>query len=152
MSNVAPIALTIAEVAEETKTSTYTLRYYERIGLIHAVSRARSGHRRYGAEDVRWVLFLRKLHATGMPIRRMLEYAKLQRRGDATMSERRALLEEHRADVMAKIADASRGHRCEGSDVSRAGAAGGEAEGVGAASAATTAATNGAAIGILGSK
>jgi DNA-binding transcriptional MerR regulator len=103
--NEAPVALTIAQVAEETKTSTYTLRYYERIGLIQAVSRARSGHRRYGPSDVAWVLFLRKLHATGMPIRRMLEYAKLQRRGEATFSDRRALLEEHRADVMAKIAE-----------------------------------------------
>ncbi|XXY50904.1 MerR family transcriptional regulator [Sorangium sp. So ce269] len=97
--------LTIAEVAAATGTSAHTLRYYERIGLIRSVSRARSGHRRYGPDDVRWVEFLRKLHATGMPIRRMLAYAALVRRGDGTISERRALLEAHRDDVAAKLAE-----------------------------------------------
>ncbi|HTN86066.1 MAG TPA: MerR family transcriptional regulator [Sorangium sp.] len=97
--------LTIAEVAAATGTSAHTLRYYERIGLIRSVSRARSGHRRYGPDDVRWVEFLRKLHATGMPIRRMLAYAALVRRGDETISERRALLEAHRDDVAAKLAE-----------------------------------------------
>ncbi|WP_437331513.1 MerR family transcriptional regulator [Sorangium sp. So ce296] len=98
-------ALTIAEVAAATGTSAHTLRYYERIGLIRPVARARSGHRRYGPDDVRWVEFLRKLHATGMPIRRMLAYAALVRRGEDTISERRALLEAHRDDVAAKLAE-----------------------------------------------
>ncbi|MFT3772705.1 MAG: MerR family transcriptional regulator [Minicystis sp.] len=97
--------LTIAEVAAATGTSAHTLRYYERIGLIRPVSRARSGHRRYGPDDVRWVEFLRKLQGTGMPIRRMLAYAALARRGDATITERRALLEAHRDDVAAKLAE-----------------------------------------------
>lgn len=97
--------MTIAEVAAATGTSAHTLRYYERIGLIRPVSRARSGHRRYGPDDVRWVEFLRKLQATGMPIRRMLAYAALVRRGDTTISERRALLEAHRDEVAAKIAE-----------------------------------------------
>ncbi|WP_104987514.1 MerR family transcriptional regulator [Sorangium cellulosum] len=97
--------LTIAEVAAATGTSAHTLRYYERIGLIRSVSRARSGHRRYGPEDVRWVEFLRKLQATGMPIRRMLAYAALVRRGEGTLAERRALLEAHRDDVAAKLAE-----------------------------------------------
>jgi DNA-binding transcriptional MerR regulator len=97
--------LTIAQVAAATGTSAHTLRYYERIGLIRPVSRARSGHRRYGAADVRWVQFLRKLHATGMPIRRMLAYAQLVWRGEHTAAERRALLEAHRDDVAAKLAE-----------------------------------------------
>ncbi|APR75630.1 Regulatory protein, MerR [Minicystis rosea] len=99
------IGLTIAQVATATGTSAHTLRYYERIGLIRPVARAQSGHRRYGPEDVRWVEFLRKLQATGMPIRRMLAYAALVRRGDATIAERRALLEAHRDDVAAKLAE-----------------------------------------------
>jgi DNA-binding transcriptional MerR regulator len=96
--------MTIAEVAAATGASAHTLRYYERIGLIRGVARARSGHRRYGPEDVRWVEFLRKLHATGMPIRRMLAYAALVRRGDSTIAERRALIEAHRDEVIAQIA------------------------------------------------
>jgi DNA-binding transcriptional MerR regulator len=97
--------LTIAEVAAATGTSVHTLRYYERIGLIEPVSRAASGHRRYGEADVRWVTFLRKLQATAMPIQRMLAYAALVRRGDETVSARRALLEAHRDDVAKKLAE-----------------------------------------------
>jgi hypothetical protein len=39
-----------------------------------------------------------------MPIRRMLEYARLTRRGPSTIAERRALLDAHRMDVEAKLA------------------------------------------------
>jgi len=39
-----------------------------------------------------------------MSIRRMQQYARLLRRGDATRSERRALLEAHRDDVNARVA------------------------------------------------
>lgn len=96
--------LTIAEVAAATRATVHTLRYYERIGLIAPVARARSGHRRYGPDDVRWVVFLRRLHETGMPIQKMLAYAALARQGDATISERRALLEAHRDEVARKLA------------------------------------------------
>ena len=39
--------LTIAETAERTGLSAHTLRYYERDGLMLAVDRSASGHRRY---------------------------------------------------------------------------------------------------------
>jgi len=38
-----------------------------------------------------------------MPIRRMLEYARLVRRGAATVAARRDLLDAHRIEVEAKI-------------------------------------------------
>lgn len=96
--------LSIRDVAAATGLTTHTLRYYERIGLLSRVRRARSGHRRYGPDDVRWIEFLRKMHLTGMPIRGMLEYAALLRRGDSTVTARRELLEAHRAKVTARIA------------------------------------------------
>lgn len=95
--------LSIREVAAKTGITTHTLRYYERIGLVQPVARARSGHRRYGDADLRWLGLLKKLHATDMPIRRMLEYARLARRGDSTVAARRALLVAHRTEVAAKL-------------------------------------------------
>lgn len=97
--------MTIAQVARATNTTAHTLRYYERIGLIRSIRRAGSGHRRYGEDDVRWVEFLRKMHATGMPIRKMLAYATLQRQGDRTIPERRLLLEDHGAEVVRAIGE-----------------------------------------------
>jgi DNA-binding transcriptional MerR regulator len=96
--------LSIREVAAKTGITTHTLRYYERIGLMMPVARARSGHRRYGEADLRWLDLVKKLHATGMPIRRMLEFARLVRRGDSTFAARRALLDAHRRDVEAELA------------------------------------------------
>lgn len=95
--------LTIREVADKTGLTTHTLRYYERIGLMMPVARAHSGHRRYGADDLRWIELLRRLHVSGMPIRRMLEFARLKRRGD--VAGRRALLDEHRLELEAKLAE-----------------------------------------------
>jgi len=41
-------SLTIREAPARTGITVHTLRYYERIGLVQPVARARSGHRRYG--------------------------------------------------------------------------------------------------------
>jgi hypothetical protein len=39
-----------------------------------------------------------------MPIRKMLEYARLVRRGESTVIARRALLDAHRTEVLSKVA------------------------------------------------
>jgi DNA-binding transcriptional MerR regulator len=96
--------LSIREVSERTGITAHTLRYYERIGLVHHVPRASSGHRRYGEADLQWLDLLKRLHATNMPIRRMLEYARLARRGNTTIAARRALLDTHRLELEARIA------------------------------------------------
>ena len=95
--------LTIREAAARSGITVHTLRYYERIGLVQPVARARTGHRRYGDDDLRWLELLKKLHATDMSIRKMLEYARLARRGEPTFAARRALLDAHRCDVEAKL-------------------------------------------------
>jgi len=98
------LSLSIRECAAATNTTPDTLRYYEKIGLLSRISRQGNGHRRFNADDVRWITFLRRLHDTGMPIRHMRQYAKLVRRGDATMAERRALLETHRDELRRRVA------------------------------------------------
>jgi DNA-binding transcriptional MerR regulator len=95
--------LTIQQVAEATGLSEHTLRYYERIGLIHAINRAENGHRRYSPDDVGWIDFLNKLRATGMSIQQMQRYAELQREGDSTLPERLEMLKAHRSQVEAQL-------------------------------------------------
>ncbi|MBL8155705.1 MAG: MerR family transcriptional regulator [Anaerolineae bacterium] len=84
---------TIKQVAEATGLSVHTLRYYERIGLIHSINRADNTHRRYTEDDIGWINFLIKLRATGMPIQDMQTYAELQRQGDSTLPQRVSMLE-----------------------------------------------------------
>ena len=97
--------MTIAEAAERSGLSAHTLRYYERIGLIHPVDRGTNGHRRYGRDDLEWLDLLIKLRTTGMPIRQMVEYAELVRQGPQTAARRRAMLERHRAEITARMAE-----------------------------------------------
>lgn len=94
---------TIAETAQETGLTTDTLRYYERIGLITDIERADNTHRLYCEADITWILFLKQLRATGMPIAQMKQFAELRRGGDNTVTPRREMLEQHRADLERQI-------------------------------------------------
>lgn len=101
---VTETARTISEAAAAAGVSAYTLRYYERAGLLPPIDRdASSGHRLYSRQAVEWVVFLTRLRATGMPIRRMREYAELQRAGPGTEAARLALLEAHRQSVQRRL-------------------------------------------------
>ena len=91
--------LTIQEVAKATGLTAHTLRYYERIGLIHPIDREENTRRCYTADDVGWIDFLLKLRATGMSIKDMQRYAELQRQGDATLPERLEMLKSLRDKV-----------------------------------------------------
>jgi len=95
--------LSIDEVAKRTGLTAHTLRYYERIGLIAPVGRAAGGQRRYAASDLAWIDFLLRLRSTHMPIGKMQAFAQLRGVGDATVPERRLMLEEHLGGVLAEI-------------------------------------------------
>jgi len=94
----------IGELAKRSGLSAYTIRYYERIGLLPRADRDRSGQRDYDASILTWIEFIHRLKSTGMPIREMLLYAALRERGADTEAERRALLVSHRERVRAHVA------------------------------------------------
>ncbi len=95
--------LTVQQAADKTGLSGHTIRYYERIGLIPSIERAPNGHRRYSADDIGWIEFLKCLRSTGMPIAEMQRYVELEQEGDATLPGRLALLEAHRRRIKAKM-------------------------------------------------
>ncbi|RPI96336.1 MAG: MerR family transcriptional regulator [Chloroflexi bacterium] len=101
--------LTIQEVSQATGLSAHTLRYYERVSLIHPIDRERNSHRRYTPDDVGWINFLTKLRDTGMSIKDMQRYAALQRQGEETLPERVEVLKALRDKVEAHM-DELNGH------------------------------------------
>jgi DNA-binding transcriptional MerR regulator len=101
---------TIRNMAERCGMTAHTLRYYERVGLIRPVGRARNGHRRYSEADEAWLHFLHCMRATSMPIREMQRYAELREHGDSTSLERRKILEDHQAAIAAQIVELQRAH------------------------------------------
>ena len=98
--------LSIAEAARLTGVSTHTLRYYERAGLVVTpVDRTQGGWRRYHPLDIEWIVVCSRLRATGMPIKDIRRYAELVSAGHGNEPDRLALLESHRAAVIAKLAE-----------------------------------------------
>ncbi len=96
--------LAISEVAERTDLTEHTLRYYERIGLL-SVGRDTGGRRRYTEQDVARVVFVSRLRLSEMPISEILRYIEMVKAGPATEPQRLALLEAHRARVLARMVE-----------------------------------------------
>lgn len=98
--------VSIAEAARRTGVSVHTLRYYERAGLVVTpVDRTASGQRRYQQLDLDWISVCTRLRATGMPIRTIRRYAELVSGGHGNEKDRLALLESHRVEVVARLAE-----------------------------------------------
>lgn len=89
----------IGEFSNRTGISPYTLRYYEKKGLL-SVKRDAGGRRDYREEDVEWVKFIKRLKDTGMLLRDIKHYSDLRYQGDGTMEERMELLIRHRESVL----------------------------------------------------
>ncbi|MGZ7441422.1 MerR family transcriptional regulator [Paenibacillus sp. TH7-28] len=95
--------LTIQQAAEFTGLSVHTLRYYERIGLMDPIPRAKNGHRLYREYDFEWIVLLARLRATGMPIAQMKQFAEFMRLGNAGIPARREMLEKHEQKLHAEL-------------------------------------------------
>jgi DNA-binding transcriptional MerR regulator len=98
--------VSIAEAARRTGVSVHTLRYYERAGLVVTdVDRTAGGRRRYRRIDLDWITVCTRLRATGMPIRTVKRYAELVAAGHGNERERLELMQAHRDDVLARLAE-----------------------------------------------
>lgn len=95
----------ISEVSEQSGLSVDTLRYYEKIGLLPPVNRNESGIREYGEYDLRRVDFVKCMRSAGLPIEVLLDYFALVEQGDATIAARKTILQEQRAQLVAKMAE-----------------------------------------------
>jgi len=103
MATTLPQELTIAQAADAVGVSAHTIRYYERAGLLAPIDRNGSGHRRFTDEDIAWLVTCTRLRATGMPIRRIREYAELVVAGDGNEAKRLEILEAHRREVIERM-------------------------------------------------
>ena len=88
-----------------TQLSAYTLRYYEKIGLLLDIERDSKGHRYYSQKDLIWIEFIKRLKATNMPLNEIRRFARLRVRGDSTIDERVRMLEKHESRVREQMED-----------------------------------------------
>ena len=96
--------LTIKQMAAQSGLSEYTLRYYEKIGLIKPIPRDKSsGHRRYSATTLGIVETLSYLRASGLSLDDMRTYLRLREFGDEAAAEQKALFLAHAEEVADEI-------------------------------------------------
>ena len=93
----------IAEVAERTRLTPHTLRYYEKEGLLPFVDRSDTGNRVFKEKDLEWLELICCLKNTGMSIKQIKEVIALSLKGDDTLEIRREIFIRHRAEVLSQI-------------------------------------------------
>lgn len=103
--------ITIGRLSKSTGTNIETIRYYERVGLLHAPDRSSGGYRLYSTDHLKRLNFIRRARALGFSlaeVRKLLALADERRRPCA---EVRVVAKAHLEDVKAKIGDLRRMER-----------------------------------------
>lgn len=102
--------MTIGEVSERTGLPVSTLRYYERVGLLHPRRNAQNV-REYTQDDLDWIHFILHMLSTGMPVGEVREYVEVRRGPEPDVARLSDLLVRHRERVLEELEVARRSLR-----------------------------------------
>lgn len=98
---------TISQVAEKTNLSVYTIRYYDKEGLLPFVDRE-NGVRVFHDQDVEWIDLICCLKHTGMPIKDIRTFIQYCMDNDAVVDKGLEILIQHKHNVEQQIRDTQR--------------------------------------------
>lgn len=93
----------IKDVAEITGISIFTIRYYDKEGLLPFVSRNESGTRVFTKSDINQIMTICCLKNTGMKIKDIKKYIDFCMEGAGTVDARKELFETHRNEIINQI-------------------------------------------------
>jgi len=93
----------ISEVAKELNLTVYTLRYYDKEGLMPFVERTASGTRLFKESDIDALKVIECLKSTGMPIKNIKHFINWCSDGDSTFQQRYDMFMERKAIVEAQM-------------------------------------------------
>jgi DNA-binding transcriptional MerR regulator len=94
---------TIAQASQEVDLTPYTLRFYEKEGLLPNVKKDAAGRRNYHQDDIQRIGFIKCLKGTGMSLKQIKEYGALYAQGKKKSAERTAMLEAHKERILLEI-------------------------------------------------
>lgn len=109
--------MSIGQVSEMTGLSPYTLRYYEKIGVLQGPERSGGGARSYSDVEVNLIRCLSGLKKLGMSLEEITEFFRdgcvmdMVRQGESaerltpSLAKRIAILTKHKAELEAKRRD-----------------------------------------------
>ena len=97
--------LRIGAVAARAGLNPKTLRYYEAVGLLPSPLREANGYRRYSAEVLEILAFIRRAQGLGFTLEEIKEILTIRRRGEVPCTHVRVLLRAKAAELDQKLAD-----------------------------------------------
>ena len=95
--------LTIGKVAAHANTTTDTLRFYEREGLLAPASKSASGYRQYGHDAVQRIQFIKHAQQCGFALAEIREMLNLRRQDSACCNDVRSMAIEKKLQIEHKI-------------------------------------------------
>ncbi len=97
------MAYSISEVAKMLNLTIYTLRYYDKEGLMPFIERTPSGTRIFKESDLESLRIIECLKASGMPIKDIRRFIEWCSQGDCSLQQRYDMFLERRAVVEAQM-------------------------------------------------
>ena len=98
----------IGEAAKRSGVAVETIRYYEREGIVPVAERSANGRRRYDANAVARLRFVRRCRDLGFSISEVRALILLASDEPADCAKAQRIGEDHLGDVRSKIADLKR--------------------------------------------
>ncbi|WP_143462340.1 MerR family transcriptional regulator [Levilactobacillus enshiensis] len=98
------MSYSIGQVAEKLDISPYTLRYYDKEGLLPFVDRNEAGRRQFKDNDFNFLEVIVCLKEAGVPVKQIGHFIDLCMAGDTTLQTRYDFLADHEQQLMAKMA------------------------------------------------
>ncbi|WP_049827718.1 MerR family transcriptional regulator [Paenibacillus polymyxa] len=98
----------ISEVAKKLDFTVYTLRYYDKEGLMPFVERTTSGTRLFKDSDIDFLKIIQCLKLTGMSIKDIKDFVEWCSEGDSTLKQRYDMFTERKAIVEGQMEELRR--------------------------------------------
>lgn len=107
----------ISEVAKKMNLTVYTLRYYDKEGLMPFVERTTNGTRLFKESDLDALKIIECLKSTGMPIKDIKNFIDWCSQGDSTLQQRYDMFMERKAVVETQMEELKKtmeviNHKC----------------------------------------
>ena len=98
------MGFSIGEVANQLDMTAYTIRYYDKMGLLAKMQRDECGKRIFSREDIDRLGVIKCLKQTGMPVADIKEFIKLYARHDDTIDMKKQMIVKQKEMLEEKIA------------------------------------------------
>lgn len=95
----------IKDIARLCGLSAYTIRFYDKEGLLPFITRNGTGNRQFSESDLDMIRLICCLKNTGMQLKEIKRYIDLFMEGDHTVPCRKQMMIDHRDSILRQISE-----------------------------------------------